>query len=230
MLHRSIGFNSILLGLFALITAGVVATTQQMTKERISEAELRAAQAALYEIIPPEQHDNDLITDTKTAPAEFAAMLGLGKEALEQKQIHIARKNDEAFAAIIPTVAPDGYSGPIEMIMGVRKNGSIIGVRVTRHNETPGLGDAIEVKKSNWILSFDGKTIASPFDERASRQDSEFDQLTGATITRKAVTRQVKRTLEFFDTAKPLSLERGSNPSACAEQVCGRDGSFKTVN
>lgn len=209
MLRKSIGFNSILLGLFALVTAGVVATTHQMTKERISEAQWRAAQAALYEIIPPEQHENDLITDTKAIPADLAPMLGISKEMLEEKQVHIARRDGEAFAVIVPTIAPDGYSGPIEMIMGIRKDGSIIAVRVTRHNETPGLGDAIELRKSNWILSFDGKTSASPFEER-SKQDSEFDQLTGATVTRTAVTRQVRRTLAFFDRAKPLEPNRDS--------------------
>lgn len=207
MLRRSIGSNSILLGLFALITAGVVAITHQVTKERIGEAQWRAAQAALYEIVPPEQHNNDLVTDTMAIPAEFALMLGLDERMLAEKQIHIARKDGEAVAAIIPTIAPDGYSGSIEMIMGIRKDGSIIAVRVTRHNETPGLGDAIELRKSNWILSLNGKTSSSSF-ETQTKQDSEFDQLTGATITRNAVTRQVRRTLTFFNTAKPLELDR----------------------
>lgn len=211
MLSRSIGFNGILLGLFAMVTAGVVATTQQLTKDRIAEAELRAAQAALHEIVPRDQLDNDLFLDTTPVPADYEAVLGLSKKPLDQKQIHIARNDGEAFAAIIPTVAPDGYSGPIEMIMGISKDGKIVGVRVTRHNETPGLGDAIEVKKSNWILSFNGETNASPFSEKqSSKQDNEFDQLTGATITRKAVTRQVQKTLSFFDAVKPLEENAGS--------------------
>ncbi|MEX1033510.1 MAG: electron transport complex subunit RsxG [Cellvibrionaceae bacterium] len=208
-MRSSIRSNSILLGLFALVTAGVVATTQQATKDRIVESKLRAAQAALYEIIPPERHDNDLFLDTTPIPADFEEFLGLRGKALDQKQIHIARKEGEAFAAIIPTVALDGYSGPIEMIMGINADGTIAGIRVTSHKETPGLGDYIEVRKSNWILSFDGKTISSPFNEqqrvtRSSKQEGEFDQLTGATITRKAVIRQVKKTLSFFDIVKPL--------------------------
>lgn len=207
MLRRSVGFSSILLGLFALVTVGVVAVTQEMTRERISEARWRAAQAALYELIPPEQHDNDLVTDTRPISAEFATMLGLTREMLDEKQMHIARKDGEAFAVIVPTIAPDGYSGPIEMIMAIRKDGSIMGLRVTRHKETPGLGDAIELRKSNWILSFNGKTRASSF-EKQSRHESEFDQLTGATITHNAVTRQVRRTLTFFDKAKPLDPDR----------------------
>lgn len=209
MLRRSIGFNSLLLGLFALVTAAIIAITHEATKERISEARWRAAQAALYELIPPELHDNDLVADTLPIPAEFATMLGLDKEALDEYKIHVARKDGEAFAVIVPTIAPDGYSGPIEMIMAIHKDGSIIGVRVTRHNETPGLGDAIEVRKSNWILSLNGKTRASSF-EKQKRQDSEFDQLTGATITHTAVTRQVQRTLSFFDAAKLLEPARPS--------------------
>jgi Na+-translocating ferredoxin:NAD+ oxidoreductase subunit G len=203
MLRRSIGFNGLLLGLFALVTAGVVATTQQMTKGRIAEAELRAAQAALYEIIPRDVHDNDLLLDTQPIPDNFENLLGLSGRDVDKQLIHVARKDGEAFAVIVPTVAPDGYSGPIEMLLGIDGDGTILGVRVTRHNETPGLGDRIEVKKSNWILSFDGKILDSSLSDQ-----SGFDQLTGATITRKAVTRQVERALAFFEKTKPLELAK----------------------
>ncbi|MGQ9425950.1 RnfABCDGE type electron transport complex subunit G [Gilvimarinus sp. F26214L] len=196
MLRRSVGFNSLLLGAFALVTAGVVATTQQLTKDSIAQSRTRAAQQALYEIIPQERHDNDLLADTLQIPEEYQEVLGLSDRAANKKQIHVARRAGEPFAVIVPTVAPDGYSGAIEMIMGIDRSG-ILGLRVTRHNETPGLGDKIETRKSNWILSFDGKSASARLDGR----DPGFDQLTGATITRKAVTRQVQRTLRFFDEA-----------------------------
>jgi electron transport complex protein RnfG len=207
MLRRSIGFNSILLGVFALVTAGVVATTQQVTHDRIAEAKQRAAQAALYEIVPRERHDNDLLSDVAPVPLTHAPLLGLNANEAGQRQIHIARRDSQPVAAIVPSVAPDGYSGGIEMIIGVDADGRIAGVRVTSHNETPGLGDKIDLRKSNWILSFDGHTLESLRNGEhaaASAPGKGFDQLTGATITRKAVTRQVERTLEFFEAARPL--------------------------
>ncbi|GAB1256664.1 electron transport complex subunit RsxG [Aurantivibrio plasticivorans] len=210
MLKNSIGFNSVLLAIFAFVTAGVVAVTYQSTKDRISDAKLRAAQAALFEIIPKEDHDNDLFSDTVPIPEDYREFMGLTASEDLDKQMHIARRQGEPFAAIIPTVAPDGYSGPIKMIIGVYKDGSIAGVRVTDHNETPGLGDYVDVRKSNWVLSFNGKTLGSRFDEKTNIKhpdgsEEEFDQLTGATITRTAVTRQIKKTLSFFNIADPLT-------------------------
>ncbi|GAB1261026.1 electron transport complex subunit RsxG [Aurantivibrio plasticivorans] len=210
MLKNSIGFNSVLLAIFAFVTAGVVAVTYQSTKDRISDAKLRAAQAALFEIIPKEDHDNDLFSDTVPIPEDYREFMGLTASEDMDKQMHIARRQGEPFAAIIPTVAPDGYSGPIKMIIGVYKDGSIAGVRVTDHNETPGLGDYVDVRKSNWVLSFNGKTLGSRFDEKTKIKhpdgsEEEFDQLTGATITRTAVTRQIKKTLSFFNIADPLT-------------------------
>lgn len=207
MLRRSIGVNSTLLGIFALVTAGVVATTQQLTHDRIAEAKQRAAQAALYEIVPQERHDNDLLKDVTPVQQTHAPLLGLTGNKATQRQIHLARRDSQPIAAILPSVAPDGYSGAIEMIVGVNADGRIAGVRVTGHNETPGLGDKIDLRKANWILSFDGHTLQSlrNGDYAASSAPGKgFDQLTGATITRKAVTRQVEKTLEYFEAAQPL--------------------------
>ncbi|GAB1266479.1 electron transport complex subunit RsxG [Aurantivibrio infirmus] len=211
MLGNSIGFNSILLGLFALVTAAILAVTNELTADKIVVAKERAAQAALFEIIPRDQHDNDLFADTTPVVSDFVEFLGLQEKSDEQRLIHLARKENQAFAAIIPSVAKDGYSGDIEMIIGINNAGEIAGVRVTSHNETPGLGDYIDVRKSNWIQSFDGKDLHSNFSERQeiilNNQGEAYDQLTGATITRKAVIRQVRKTLSYFDITKPLESE-----------------------
>ncbi|MGH1469639.1 MAG: electron transport complex subunit RsxG [Cellvibrionaceae bacterium] len=215
MLGNSISFNSVLLGAFALVTAGIVAITYQSTYQKIDESKLRAAQAALYEIIPEETIDNDLFNDTINIPNDYREFLGLTSTVDIDKKIHIAKKNNQPFAAIIPTVAPEGYSGPIKMIIGVNKDGTIAGVRVTDHNETPGLGDYVDIRKSNWVLSFNGKSLGSRFDEKTTVKHSDsteesdaekFDQLTGATITRTAVIRQIKKTLSFYQIAKPLEI------------------------
>lgn len=207
MIGKSIGFNSLILGAFALCTAGVVALTYEATVEKISEAKLRAARAALSEIIPPDQHDNDLFADTQSIIKEHGELLGFESEASTQETIHIARQKNNDIAAIIPSVAVDGYSGDIKLMVGIYKDGTIAGVRVTDHNETPGLGDSIDIKKSNWILSFNGKAIDTSFDgtqEKNPLTGEIYDQLTGATITRKAVVRQVKKTLSYHQIVKPL--------------------------
>lgn len=219
MLGQSITKNSLSLATFALLTALLVAVVYQITLEPIAEAKIRAAQAALAEIIPSDQHDNNLFDDTLAIPEDYREFLGLTDADDLQRAMHIARRNNEGFAVIIPTVAKDGYSGDIKMILGINKDGTIAGLRVTDHNETPGLGDYIDVKKSNWVLSFNGKDLFSNFEARQrvkknNNNDDEFDQLTGATITRTAVIRQVRKTLSFYDIAKPLE----SKPATASGQ------------
>lgn len=217
MIKSSMGFNSLLLGGFALIVAVVVAVIHQTTEPRIQAAKTRAAQAALYEIIPEDRIDNDLFTDTLTVPENFQTFLGLAELPDNEQQIYIARQSGQPVAAIIPGVAPEGYGGAIKMLVGVNADGSIAGVRVTDHRETPGLGDYVEVRKGTWILSFNEQSLSPVSDEESLPDNAalddlalqgglegDFDQLTGATITRTAVTRQVKKTLAFFNIAKPL--------------------------
>ena len=216
MLGTSISTNSLLLGLFALITAAVLAGTQAGTADRIAAAEREAAQKALLEIVPLNRHTNDMLVDTVAVKPAFWDKLGLK----DGGNIHIARDNGEAIAAIIPAVAPDGYSGDIKLIVGVNADGSVAGVRVLTHNETPGLGDKVELKKSDWILSFDNTSLENPkADQWGVKKDGgDFDQFTGATITPRAVVNQVKRTLEFFAQAQPLAAAK-NNATDTAEQA-----------
>lgn len=215
MLLHSISKNSLLLGLFALVIAAMLAFTYTGTRERIEQSEREARQSALFEIIPREQHDNDLLTDTLPIP-EFAwAQLGLKQGG----DIHIARRHGAVVAIIIPATAPDGYSGDINLIAGVNRDFSIAGVRIVAHNETPGLGDKLELKKGNWILSFDGRSLASTGLDRWSvtRDGGVFDQFTGATITPRAVVNQLRRVLTFTDENVEW-LFPGPTPSPGAEQ------------
>lgn len=195
MLGTSVSKNSLLLGVFALIAAGMLAGINEGTKERIAKEVRIAQQRALYEIVPRDSHDNDLLLDTQSIPTDALSSLGLPKGG----EIHVARQNGEIVALIIPATAPDGYSGEIGMIVGVNRDGSLAGVRVLNHRETPGLGDKVDLKKSNWILSFNGKSLLNPEPSRwaVKKDDGDFDQFTGATITPRAVVNQVKRVLEF---------------------------------
>ena len=215
MIGKSITFNSLVLGAFALCTAGIVALTHDATDDKIVAAKQQAAQAALAEVIPADQHDNDLFNDTLAVAAEYRDTLGLTSPEDSGKKIHLAKSGQQTVAAIIPTTAKDGYSGDIKMILGVYRDGTIAGLRVTEQHETPGLGDYIDIKKGNWILSFNGKDIHSNFDNRDEINPAtgeKFDQLTGATITRKAVTRQVLKTLTYFENAKPIETLSNSQP------------------
>lgn len=195
-LTKSMSFNSKVLGLFALITAFLLASTHLGTKDKIAESQRRAAQKALLEIIPEERHDNDLLTDTLLIPRHYWATLGLKTGG----ELHLARKHGELLAVIVPAVAPDGYSGSIRMIVGINIDEHIAGVRVLNHSETPGLGDKVDLKKSPWILGFDGKSLKAPQADKwkVKKDKGEFDQFTGATITPRAVVAQVFRALNYF--------------------------------
>lgn len=208
MLTQSIGKNSLILGAFALVTAGILAVTFIQTAPRIAAEEKRAAEKALLEIIPESRHDNDLLHDVWTIPAQMYAQLGLSTE----DQIHIARMQGKEVAVIIPAIAKDGYSGDIKMIVGVNVDGSIAGVRVLAHRETPGLGDKVDLNKSPWILNFNSKSLNNPETEKwkVKKDGGEFDQFTGATITPRAVVKQVKRTLELFQQHQSSILQTGS--------------------
>lgn len=212
MLGRSIRQNSALLAGFAAVTAGLIALTFQVTAGRITEAERRAAQRALFELVPQSRHDNDLLSDTLVASEAAATALNMS----DPKLIHVARQNGEPVAFIIPTTAPDGYSGEIKLLVGVNIDGSIAGVRVLRHNETPGLGDKIELAKDTWILSFDGKSLNKPTaDNWAVKKDGgDFDQFAGATITPRAVVKQVKRVLQYVQEQREMLLEKARATAA----------------
>lgn len=214
MLGLSISKNSLLLGLFALITAAILAGTQAGTRDRIAAAEREAAQKALLEIVPLDRHNNDLLVDTVTIEPEYWPLLGLK----DGGEVNIARDHDMPVAAIIPAVAPDGYSGDIKLIIGINADGSVAGVRALSHNETPGLGDKVDLKKSDWILGFNGKSLTNPgIGQWAVKKDGgDFDQFTGATITPRAVVKQVKNALEFFAKADPLKLKTDSQAADTA--------------
>lgn len=212
MFGRSIGKNSLLLGAFALVTAGVLAGTYQLTREQIASSERAAAQQALLEIIPKERHDNDLLADTLPVPEDALDQLGLDAPA----EIHLARQDGEVTAIIVPAVAPDGYSGDIRMIVGINRDGTVAGMRVLTHRETPGLGDKVELKKSNWVLGFNGKSLGNPEPEQwqVKKDGGDFDQFTGATITPRAVVNQVRKVLVFVDNHRELLFADPETPDS----------------
>ena len=224
MIFTSMGRNSILLALFALVTALILASTYRLTEDRIAESERIAAQKALFEIIPVERHNNDLLLDVQPIPKQYWESLGLESGG----DIHIARLDGQPVAAIIPSITPQGYSGDIAMIVGVNFDGTIAGVRVVEHKETPGLGDKVDLRKSDWILSFNGKSLSNPQPNawNVKKEKGAFDQFTGATITPRAVIHQIAKTLQYFNQDKERLLDElnsgynslGSNNQSISEQ------------
>ena len=195
MLNRSVSRNSILLGLFAVLTTCIIAGTYLGTRERVAAEQRRAAEKALLNIVPASRHNNSMLDDWLPVPA---GVLGLR----EDKQAFIARWDGEPVAVILPVTAPDGYSGDIDLIVAINVDGSIAGVRALAHKETPGLGDKVDIRKSPWIMGFEGKSLTDPAPDRwaVKKDDGEFDQFTGATITPRAVVAAVKCALEYFAT------------------------------
>ena len=151
----------------------------------------------LYEIVPKEQVDNDILAHPLTVSARDA----LGQET---SVIYVGEKGNQLSAMVFEATVPDGYSGPIRLLVGVDRNGVLLGTRVIAHKETPGLGDKIEKEKSDWILGFTGKSLTNPKLDRwkVKKDGGDFDQFTGASVTPRAVVNGVKRVLLYFDQQK----------------------------
>ncbi len=193
-LSRSVIKNSVVLALFAAITVAVVAITQQSTESRIA-AEQRAAQIrALGEILPAHSYDNALLDNVIVLNE---SLLGHRKDT----PAYLASLDGEPAAVILQANAPDGYSGTISLLIGIMADGTLSGVRVIQHKETPGLGDAIELAKSAWITTFNGKSLSNPTERgwAVKKDQGDFDQFAGATITPRAVVKAVHKALQYFD-------------------------------
>jgi len=188
-----------ILGIFAVCGVGLVAVTHDLTDERIAANQRHAMLTKLRDILPTDattgkpMMDNDPLMDS--IMVYDPDMLG----AIET-QIYRVRHQDKPIALILNPVVPDGYAGPIRLLVSVKKDGRLGGVRVLDHHETPGLGDKIDERKDNWIKQqFDNKSLSDPPAARwlVKRDGGDFDQFTGATITPRSIVKAVRKTLEF---------------------------------
>ncbi|PIE44211.1 MAG: electron transport complex subunit RsxG [Gammaproteobacteria bacterium] len=225
-IRQAITKSVIGLAAFAALTAGLIATTQLLTTERIEQQKKLSQSRALREIFPNQYHDNEFLDDIVTLPESDQ----LGSH--EPLQGFLSRKAGQVNGVLIPAVAPDGYSGKIRLITGIESNGKIAGVRVLEHRETPGLGDKIEPRKSDWIQHFVGKSLVNPSANnwKVVKDGGEFDQLTGATITPRAIVKAVYGTLIYFDRHNTYLLgvdtkdySKRDNQSAAGEKISAGD-------
>lgn len=192
-----------LLGLVALLCTAISSGIFFLTKGKIDDAMAAQQRELLLQVIPQNYFDNN--------PAESVAIPQ--DERLQGIQkIYLAKKNGQISAYAYETTAPDGYSGNIRLLVGLTPQGEVLGVRVIEHHETPGLGDKIELRISDWILSFNNQPINNDnLSEWAVKKDGgKFDQFSGATITPRAIVNQVKRSALVM-LANSTALESLSN-------------------
>ena len=190
----SIGLSGTVLALFAAFTSVAIGWTYLGTKAQIDLEVRRAEARQLLEIFPPDTHDNEIVDDVfQVAPG--TALLGIR----ESRQGYRVRHGNTVVGVILPATAQDGYSGDIRALVGVRRDGSVAGVRVVAHRETPGLGDKVDLRKSNWILDFNERSLVNPVLSgwNVEKEGGVFDQFTGATVTPRAVILATRRALEY---------------------------------
>lgn len=191
---RNMLISALVLSLFSIVGTFFVSYTFDNTIDRITENKRLALLKAIHVLIPPNAHNNDIFTDI-IYKTDYD-LLGSKKPV----NIYRARKDNKPVAVIINSVAPDGYNGNIDLLVAINYNGTLAGVRVVHHKETPGLGDAIEANRSDWITKFKMLSLTTP-DKKAwavKRDGGEFDQFTGATITPRAIVKAVYNTLRYY--------------------------------
>jgi electron transport complex protein RnfG len=182
------------LGLVAILGTTLLAGVHGLTEDRIADQERRMVLKQLGQIVSPDRYDNAMHEDRFTFRDEQHFPRG------QEVTVYRARKDGRPVAVLLRFDAVDGYNGPIRLLVGIEESGRLAGVRVTSHRETPGLGDAIDAAKSDWILEFAGRSLSDPEPPgwAVERDGGVFDQFTGATITPRAVVEAVQRALEYY--------------------------------
>ncbi len=182
-------YHGVLLGGFSLLAAALLILGNISTRNAIAERQKEDVLASLSQVLPDKLHDNDLLANT------------LKIDGPDHKPLTVYRSlKNKKVNAVAYTMTAQGYAGNIKVLISVRKNGEIAGVRILSDAETPGLGDKIELSKSSWVLHFNGLSFSNlPESKWKVKKDGGFfDQFSGATITPRGVVHAVKEGLIFF--------------------------------
>jgi electron transport complex protein RnfG len=193
----SVARTLLFVGAIAVAAAALVTGSYELSKERIAANQRARLVASLNSVLDPAIGNTDLNPVLVKARDEL-----LGSS--EPIDVFIVMTGGRPAAAVFAAIAPDGYNAEIQLLVGLSPDERLTGVRVVRHRETPGLGDAIEVGKSDWIRQFDGKSLTDPALPlwAVDRDEGAFDSLTGATVTPRAVVKAVRNTLLYFRAHK----------------------------
>jgi len=178
---------------FALVGTALLALTYDLTHDIIARSIEKEKLKLIRQIVPPTAYDNDIIKDTALLPAD--KLLGSDEPAM----IYRGRLNNRPSIAVIQAAAL-GYSGKTQLIIAIHSDGRISGVRVVSHKETPGLGDYIEIAKSNWITGFNSTSLEDPSESewKVKKNGGKFDYMAGATITARSVVKAVHKALQYY--------------------------------
>ncbi len=179
---------------FTLIGTAMLAVTFELTRETIKESEEKEKMKLIAQIVPEADYDNDILKDIKPVAAD--EMLGSDEETI----VYRGRLNDEPTVAVLEAIAPDGYGGKVKLIVAFHQDGKIGGVRVITHNETPGLGDYIDIAKDGWITVFKDKSLETSRnrDWKVRKDGGTFDYMAGATISPRAIIKAVHKAAQYF--------------------------------
>jgi len=180
---------------FAVIGTAVLAFTFSLTHDRIVKTEEAAKLKLILQIVPHSLFDNDIIGDT--IAVEPSKQLGTDRTTTAYR----ARVQGKPSAVVLEAIAPDGYSGKISLIIAIREDSTISGVRVVSHKETPGLGDYIEFTRNRWISLFDGASHAryKEGDWKVKKDGGQFDYMAGATISPRAIIKATHKALHYYE-------------------------------
>lgn len=194
-------YQPALLGAVTLAAAAALSLAHVATREHIAAAEARDMQMTLAQVLPPGFADNDLLHDVMDVPDAAGGA----------RRLHLARR-DGRLAGVVFGTSARGYGGDIRLLMAVARDGRVLGVRVLKHSETPGLGDKIEFARHPWITSFNGRSLQDPPPAKwaVTKDGGIYDGFAGATVTPRAVVRGVREGLEFFHARRERIL--GAQP------------------
>lgn len=197
----------LILATLAAICTAAVAVTHRLTAERIDRNEQAWLEQSLEPALADLFYDNDLSESVKVIEPPH------GLPGDDPVTVYRVFNEQTPVAALFVVTARGGFSGPIQLLVGIDVDGAISGVRVLEHQETPGLGDLIEAAKSDWIHQFRGRSLGNPPAENwaIERDGGEFDQLTGASITPRAVIKAIRQTLIYFDEHRDAVFESSAN-------------------
>ncbi|WP_301098628.1 electron transport complex subunit RsxG [Otariodibacter sp.] len=184
---------ALILGAIALICTTILVGVFLLTRGTINDVVEKQQRSLLLEVVPQKNFDNDFLATCKIIDLPEAPFLN---------KIYVAKKAGDLTAYAIQATAPDGYSGNIVSLIGITPDGTILGVRVLEHQETPGLGDKIEIRISDWITQFTGILFNKETESswKVKKDGGQFDQFTGATITPRAVVNNVRQSAKWAVT------------------------------
>lgn len=198
MAEQPVWKSGVTLAAIATVCTALVAGTWQLTRDRIEENRREFLERSLTPALAGLFFDSGVTESMITIPPPHE-LPGSGPAL-----IYRVYADETPVAALFVVTARDGYAGPIRLLIGITMNGEITGVRVLEHRETPGLGDRVEIEKTDWVLQFDGRSLGNPAAERWAIKEDEgdFDQLSGASVTPRAIVKAIKATLAYFEANK----------------------------